>query len=653
MIRKTLCLGASAALALLLLASLAYPALAGTLTVTNGNDAGAGSLRQAIADAADGDTILFDGDYDITLASTLDIDKDVTIDGGDYTITISGNDAVRVFHVYTDTQVTLERLTISHGRTTVPEDSGSPVGGGVKIETGAVVTLADSAILSNTTKYYDSEHASYLGYGGGIYNLGALTVLRSNLSGNIAGDPAERGDSCGGAIHNRGVLTVTDSVLTDNDAGSMGGGIRNVKDLTLTKDGTLTILRSTISGNTSPCGGAGIANKIGTVVVTDSTIADNVASGTWCEASAAGISNSGDFSWGGSIEVWRSVISGNVNVNNSGGGLGNYEGQIYVLESTIRNNTAGSNGGGIVAEQYGVVVINSAIFSNTAVYGGGGVYAEGWLVVFNSTLVGNTASYGGGLYDKGSDIWHTELVNSILWNNSASVSGPQISTSIDASPTISSSLIQDSGGSSSWDTNLGTDDGGNIDADPRFLDAANGDLRLAFGSPAIDVGNNAAIETEATTDLAGNPRIVNGVVDMGAYEGCPELRLLKSVGPIRGLGPDDTVTYTLRVTNTGAITDASLQVTDALPDGVDFGGWVTEPAGVVRSGKTFTWTGSIDPEETQIAVFTATVAVDYGEIISNTAHFSGSIQSGESVAAFSTYRYLTMMPIILKKTPSD
>ena len=53
-----------------------------TITVTNDNDSGDGTLRQAIADIGDGGTITFDGDYTILLESELDIDKNLTIDGG-------------------------------------------------------------------------------------------------------------------------------------------------------------------------------------------------------------------------------------------------------------------------------------------------------------------------------------------------------------------------------------------------------------------------------------------------------------------------------------------------------------------------------------------------------------------------------------------
>ena len=82
--------------------------------------------------------------------------------------------------------------------------------------------------------------------------------------------------------------------------------------------------------------------------------------------------------------------------------------------------------------------------------------------------------------------------------------------------------------SSGWNSECGTDGGGNIDADPRFVDAAGGNLRLGFGSPAIDAGNNLSVTV--TTDLDSLPRFVNiptapdtgsgtpPIVDMGAYE---------------------------------------------------------------------------------------------------------------------------------------
>jgi hypothetical protein len=97
-------------------------------------------------------------------------------------------------------------------------------------------------------------------------------------------------------------------------------------------------------------------------------------------------------------------------------------------------------------------------------------------------------------------------------------------------PIIAFSDIQGCGGSSAWNPACGEDGGGNIDADPRFIDAEHGNLRLGSNSPAIDAGDNSAVPVGILTDLDGNPRFVDisdiidtgsgtpPIIDMGAYE---------------------------------------------------------------------------------------------------------------------------------------
>ena len=58
---------------------------------------------------------------------------------------------------------------------------------------------------------------------------------------------------------------------------------------------------------------------------------------------------------------------------------------------------------------------------------------------------------------------------------------------------------------------------GNISADPLFVNAAKVNFQLQSGSPALDAGNNSAPHLPAK-DLAGKPRIVDAIVDIGAYE---------------------------------------------------------------------------------------------------------------------------------------
>ena len=85
--------------------------------------------------------------------------------------------------------------------------------------------------------------------------------------------------------------------------------------------------------------------------------------------------------------------------------------------------------------------------------------------------------------------------------------------------------------SSSWVAGLGSDLGNNIDDDPYFVDAPEGDLSLYPGSPAIDAGDNLAPNLP-TTDIVGNPRIANGTVDMGAYEYHGTASLLATPSPL-------------------------------------------------------------------------------------------------------------------------
>ena len=185
-------------------------------------------------------------------------------------------------------------------------------------------------------------------------------------------------------------------------------------------------------------------------------------------------------------------------------------------------------------------VLTNVVFSgNTANSSGGGMNNDHGSspTLTNGTFSGNTASNGGGMYNF--DDSDPDLYNCILWSNSASSSGDQIGNVLNSDPTIYHSLIKGSGGSASWDTALGTDGGGNVDADPQFVDGdgADGvsgtlddDLRLQGNSPAIDAGDNSAVPAGMTTDLDGKARFVDvesvpdtgsgvaPIVDMGAYE---------------------------------------------------------------------------------------------------------------------------------------
>jgi len=236
------------------------PAYASTLTVSNTNDSGAGSLRQALADAGSGDTITFDSSLSggtIYLQSTLTISQDVTIDGSSLAskITISGdsdNDStgdVRVFETtgHNSVTVALKSLIVTKGFT-----SGD--GGGLLND--SITTITDSVFDSNTA-------AS----GGAIGTNGALTVIDSTFSGNSSTSST----GGGGAILNTYTMMITGSTFTGNTAnpsGGSGGAIYNVAN-------PGAIYNSTFSGNSAAGGGAIVTTQL--LTITNSTISGNSA----------------------------------------------------------------------------------------------------------------------------------------------------------------------------------------------------------------------------------------------------------------------------------------------------------------------------------------------------------------------------------------
>jgi len=180
---RYVCLAGALLLALvslspLLLAPLPVQAQA-TITVTNGNDSGPGSLREAITAAQPGDTITFDRSVaTVTLTSAqLTISTTLTIDGGTTGVTIvrsdeAGTPDFRIFEI-TGGDVTLDSLTIRNGLASVSPDNS---GGGIRND-GGTLTVINSTLSGNTA----SDD------GGGIANIsGTLEVTTSTLSGNRA-----------------------------------------------------------------------------------------------------------------------------------------------------------------------------------------------------------------------------------------------------------------------------------------------------------------------------------------------------------------------------------------------------------------------------------------------------------------------------------
>lgn len=247
------CLG----LALLACASISSAA---TLTVTSAADSGAGSLRDALANVQDGDTVdfAFTSPTTIVLQSYLTIAKAISVQGpvsgsglaAVNLVTLSGNNQVRVLYVSPPTitsPITLRNLNVTQGK--------GQFGGGIICDRGRLI-LINSAVSGNTADF-----------GAGIYYAAnVLTLINSTVSGNTA---TVRG---GGIYGGNAALIAVNSTFAGNGAGDTGGGIHN-------SGGSVTLTNSTVSGNHSGSYGGGV-NSANGVHAVNSIIAGNTQSGS-------------------------------------------------------------------------------------------------------------------------------------------------------------------------------------------------------------------------------------------------------------------------------------------------------------------------------------------------------------------------------------
>src|SRR5262249_41379536 len=156
-------------------------------TVLNLNASGVGSLSAVLAAAASGDTIEVASGLSgtITPAATLTVANNVTIEGpGAGVISVSGNNANRVFAINAGVTATISGLTITKGSVTANESGPLSLGGGgILNETGSVLTLTQCTLSNNTAT---ASSATVDVFGGGLLNEGTATVNSCTFSGNEA-----------------------------------------------------------------------------------------------------------------------------------------------------------------------------------------------------------------------------------------------------------------------------------------------------------------------------------------------------------------------------------------------------------------------------------------------------------------------------------
>ena len=322
------------AIAVLLLAATTMSAHAATITVTNRNDSGSGSLRQALVDANDGDTIVFAVTGTIVLTSDgLVIDNDLTISGpGANRLSINGNQAGYgcVFGIAHDNTVTISGLTITNGHCGIFSDhatltvsncvvsdniGGFSVGGiGIDNNLGPAAPVERGNARDGRGPYTNHPAGFPMltvancvisdNSGSGVQNLSApVTIINTTISGNSA---EEGGGINTGGGKLPGNLTVINSTISGNFASSDGGGIASGFSV-------LTIVNSTISGNSvgdpDYGDGGGIASGYGVVppalTITNSTVSGNSA------ATCGGVC-------GETVEIGNTILNANTPGNIAG-----------------------------------------------------------------------------------------------------------------------------------------------------------------------------------------------------------------------------------------------------------------------------------------------------------------------------------------------
>jgi len=395
--------------------------------------------------------------------------------------------------------------------------SGHGGGGIVNTHTGSLYLNA-STISGNHATGADGGGIS--NYQGSVYIAGGSTISGNSAAGK------------GGGINNYGgPLTLKNSTLSSNYAGTNGGGIFNSYGSANSAPGQVFVTSSTISGNIANGSGGGIDSfdiTAGSVYlgIQQSTIANNQAKG----GGGGGIFNS-DY---GTVSLLKSVISGN-SASSSGGGIANQSGTVGVLYSTISGNQAlgAQGGGGISNLGRGILnVNNSTLSANVATQEGGGISnSSGGFVnsatLTNCTISGNTAGSGGGIYDTGGSTDTLKVYECTVSNNSSGLTALS-----GGSLTLTNTIVS---GNTGTNLQSGSFSGSNnlIGGNANLYPLANnggpaignggggylGTMALKPGSPAVNAGTTAGVTVSTDERGVGFARQVPaGSIDIGAFQ---------------------------------------------------------------------------------------------------------------------------------------
>lgn len=376
----------------------------------------------------------------------------------------------------------------------VPADHSTIQGAIDAAATGDIIVVAPGTYL---------ESIDFLGKGITLRSSGGplATIIDGSASGGsvvqcVSGEGPDTilegftitgGDAVvGGGMLNIGTSpTVINCIFTGNIAGDRGGGMYN-------REGNPTVIATVFEQNTAVEMGGGMFNLRASPTIRDSRFTQNSA--------------------------------------NKGAGMRNYiNSHPTVTSSVFDYNIAGEEGGGMDNRKNSNPVVTGSLFiGNSAASGGGGMHnyvgravATGNPTIINSLFAGNSAPSGSAMRNNDPN---PNIINTTFVDND----GPAISSRNGSAPTLKNCIVWNNiggpFGGQSWASAIithsniegGYPGNGNVDLDPLFVSPAGSDYHLTAVSPLIDAGANDPLLP--ATDLDGNPRIIGGAVDMGAYE---------------------------------------------------------------------------------------------------------------------------------------
>lgn len=297
-------------------------------------------------------------------------------------------------------------------------------GGGLWCAATCTMTVTGTAVLDNVA----TGGASALKGGGGLFNLGTMSVVNATITSNAATSIDGTAGSGGGILNVGGTLSVVGGVIQNNSAPRAGGGIEsnagsvalanvlfignttgaspgNGGALHVTGAGTVTATGGSVRDNVAAREGGGFWNDTGLMTVTGTTFMSNRADGPAADDGGGGLFNNG-----GTLVLEDVTVTDNAATGaaGSGGGVFTLGGLMRITGGTISGNRANRAGAGVenatgpsgpgTTEMTDVTVVDNMIVAPAPGNGGGLHSGGGTVTIRGGTFSGNVAAEGGGLW---------------------------------------------------------------------------------------------------------------------------------------------------------------------------------------------------------------------------------------------------------------